>query len=167
VAGAVAAGRTLVVAGDGPERARLEDLAGATPGAGRVVFAGAVPDAELAAWYGHCRSFVFPGLEDFGITPLEATAAGRPVVAFRAGGALDTVREGLNGIFFDEQSAAAVAAALADPRLDRTWDADAMAKHASGFGRERYRREIVAAVGEAWREHAAGAAPAGTRSAAS
>jgi len=167
VRGAVAAGRTLVVAGDGPERRRLEELAGRTPGTGRVVFVGAVEGDEVPAWYGHCRSFVFPGLEDFGITPLEATAAGRPVVAYRAGGVLDTVREGLNGIFFTEQSAAAVAGALADPRLDAPWDAVAMAAHVAGFGRERYRREMSAAVADAWHDRTGGGQPAGTRSAVS
>ena len=158
VQGAVKAGRTLVVAGGGPERSRLERLAADATGAGRVHFLGRVDDEELPAWYGHCRSFVFPGLEDFGITPLEATAAGRPVVAYRAGGALDTVREGLNGIFVAEQSAAAVAEALADPRLDGPWDAAAMADHAATFSRERYRREMEEALTEAWRSHAGRAA---------
>jgi glycosyltransferase involved in cell wall biosynthesis len=112
-----------------------------------------VGDAELPALYGHCRAFVFPGLEDFGITPLEATAAGRPVVAYRAGGALDTVREGLNGIFFTEQNPDCLAEALQDPRLDGAWDAGAMAAHAEGFGRERYRRELRESLAEAWRQH--------------
>ncbi len=156
ISAAVRAGRTLVVAGKGPERARLERLAAESHGSGRVIFAGAVPDTELPALYGHCRAFVFPGLEDFGITPLEATAAGRPVVAYRAGGALDTVREDLNGVFFTEQSAAALAAALADPRLDGPWDAAAMASHAAAFSRERYRDELAAVLAAAWQEHAAG-----------
>jgi glycosyltransferase involved in cell wall biosynthesis len=160
VQGAVKAGRTLVVAGDGPERRRLEELARTTSGTGRAVFVGAVEGDEVPAWYGHCRSFVFPGLEDFGITPLEATAAGRPVVAFGEGGVLDTVREGLNGFFFAEQSVAAVAAALADPRLDGPWDAAAMAAHAAGFDRERYRQEMGAAVAAAWAEHGTGGVPA-------
>jgi glycosyltransferase involved in cell wall biosynthesis len=155
VAAAIAAGRTLVGAGDGPERSRLERLVGETRGPGRVLFAGAVDDAQLPAYYGHCRAFVFPGLEDFGITPLEATAAGRPVVAYRAGGVLDTVREDLNGVFFAEQTTAALAAALADPRLDGPWDRDAMRRHAEGFGRERFRRDLVAALTEAWVGHAA------------
>jgi len=148
-------GRTLVIAGDGPERARLEAAAAAAPGDGRVHFAGPVPDADLPRWYGHCRAFVFPGLEDFGITPLEATASGRPVVAYGRGGALDTVREGLNGLFFAEQTVDALAAALDDPRLDGPWDAPAMLAHARSFDRERYRRELAEVLGEAWRAHAA------------
>jgi glycosyltransferase involved in cell wall biosynthesis len=162
VTAAVTAGRTLVVAGDGPERGRLERLASEARGSGRVVFAGPVGDAELPAYYGHCRSFVFPGLEDFGITPLEATAAGRPVVAYGAGGALDTVRPGLNGIFCPEQTTAAFAAALADPALDGPWDEEAMVAHARTFSRDRYRAEMSTVLAAAWREHA-GAAAAATR----
>jgi glycosyltransferase involved in cell wall biosynthesis len=153
VTAAIRAGRTLVVAGKGPERGRLEQLASSASGPGRVIFAGAVSDAELPALYGHCRAFVFPGFEDFGITPLEATAAGRPVVAYGAGGVLDTVKEGLNGIFFAEQSTAALANALVDPRLDGAWDEAAMVDHAATFGRERYRTELVGALALAWEDH--------------
>ena len=155
VTAAIRAGRTLVVAGKGPERGRLELLAASTSGPGRVIFSGAVSDAELPALYGHCRAFVFPGFEDFGITPLEATAAGRPVVAFGAGGVLDTVEAGLNGIFFTEQSTAALADALVDPRLDDAWDEAAMVDHAAAFGRERYRTELVGALAHAWHGHTA------------
>lgn len=158
VLAAIQAGRLLVVAGEGPERSRLAALAARTRGPGRVVFAGAVADADLPAYFGHCRAFVFPGLEDFGITPLEATAAGRPVVAYEAGGVLDTVREGLNGVFFAEQSAAALAAALADPRLDADWDVGAMTRHAATFGRERFADELTAALAAAWSNHTRAAA---------
>ncbi len=155
VTGAIAAGRTLVVAGKGPELEHLRELATTTAGPGRVVFAGAVSDEELPALYGHCRAFVFPGLEDFGITPLEATAAGRPVVAYRAGGVLDTVREGLNGVFFAEQDTACLAEALNDPRLDGPWDESAMVAHAAAFRRDRFRSELVAALTDAWNDHSA------------
>jgi len=147
------AGRTLVIVGKGPERPRLETLARETTGPGRVIFAGAVSDADLPDYYAHCRSFVFPGLEDFGITPLEATAAGRPVLAYGEGGALDTVVKGLNGLFFSPQNAEALAEAMADPRLDGPWDGSAMQEHAAGFSRERYRREMDAELGAAWRKH--------------
>jgi len=142
--------------GQGPDEARLRRLAAETPGRGEIVFAGAVPTAELPALYAHCQAFIFPGLEDFGIAPLEATACGRPVVAYHAGGALDTVLEGLNGIFFNEQSVAALGAALADSRLDGDWDAAAMAQHASRFGRDRFRRQVAARLTEAWTRHRQG-----------
>jgi glycosyltransferase involved in cell wall biosynthesis len=151
VVAAIKAGRTLVVGGMGPEAERLRELAAATRGPGRVHVAGAVSDEDLPALYGHCRAFVFPGLEDFGITPLEATAAGRPVVAYRAGGVLDTVVEGLNGVFCEEQATAALADALADPRLAGPWDAAAMVDHAATFGRERFRENLSAALADAWR----------------
>jgi glycosyltransferase involved in cell wall biosynthesis len=156
VRAALQTGRHLVVVGGGPETARLKKLASELRGPGRVTFIADAPTADLPSFYAHCRSFVFPGLEDFGITPLEATACGRPVVAYRAGGALDTVQEGLNGIFFAEQSVPALSEALADPRLDRDWDTEAMAVHARGFSRDRFKREITDRLGEAWRQYRSG-----------
>ncbi len=153
VLGALKAGKTLVVVGKGPELERLKNLAATSLGQGRVHFAGAVSDADLPAYYAHCRSFVFPGLEDFGITPLEATASGRPVVAFGEGGVQDTVVEGLNGLFFRQQTADAVAAALADPSLDADWNTEAMIEHAAGFSRDRYRREMDTEIRQAWQRH--------------
>ncbi len=151
VRAAIVTGRHLVVVGRGPEAARLRRLASETDGPGRVSFAAAVATADLPAYYAHARCFVFPGLEDFGITPLESTACGRPVVAYRAGGALDTIVAGLNGIFFEEQSIAALGEALADERLDRSWDTAAMVRHAESFSRENFRAQVterlVAAIG--------------------
>lgn len=96
-------GLPLVIAGDGRDRARLETLARPN-----VRFLGRVSDAERLELMAHCKAFVFPGAEDFGITPLEANAAGRPVIAYGAGGALDTVVEGLNGTLFHEPTAEAL-----------------------------------------------------------
>jgi glycosyltransferase involved in cell wall biosynthesis len=149
-------GRHLVIVGQGPEEEALRRLARQAAGAGQVTFCGAVPTEELPSFYAHCRSFVFPGVEDFGITPLEATACGRPVLAYRAGGALDTVQEGLNGLFFAPQSGAALQAALADPRLDGDWDATAMAAYVQRFARDRFRRQIVERLAVAWRRHSRG-----------
>lgn len=91
-----ALGRPLVIVGDGRDRPALEAIAGPT-----VRFLGRVPDVELADLVGNCRAFVFPGEEDFGIAPIEAMAAGRPVIAYAAGGALDTIVDGRTGRFFD------------------------------------------------------------------
>lgn len=153
VLGAMEAGRTLVVVGRGPELERLKSLAARNGGKGTVHFAGAVSDADLPGYYAHCRSFVFPGLEDFGITPLEATASGRPVVAFGEGGVEDTVVEGLNGIFFSEQTVSAVAEALSNRVLDTAWDSEAMIQHAAGFSRQRYRSEMDDQIRQAWNTH--------------
>ncbi len=155
VLGAIKAGRKLVVVGKGPELERLIILAERSDDPELVHFAGAVSDADLPAYYAHCRCFVFPGLEDFGITPLEATASGRPVVAFGEGGVLDTVVEGLNGLFFQEQTIEALATALNDPVLDQSWDGDAMIEHATGFSRDRYRREMEKEIVQAWQRHQA------------
>jgi len=131
----------LKIFGDGRDRARLERLAG--PG---VEFLGWVDEAARRDLFARCRAFIFPGEEDFGITPLEAMAAGRPVVAYAAGGALETVVEGWTGRFFHEQSPAALAAAVARSRTD-AYDQDAIRRHAEGFGKEvfiRRMRELVA-----------------------
>lgn len=121
--------RRLVIVGDGPERGRLERLAPAN-----VQFVGRVPEAELARWYAGARLFVFPGEEDFGIVPLEAQAAGVPVVALGRGGALETVVDGVTGVFFGESTPEALAAATR--RLDLLGiDAETCRQHARQFDR--------------------------------
>ncbi len=90
-------GLPLKIVGDGRDRDGLETEAGQN-----VSFLGWVPDRELPALVSRCRAFIFPGREDFGLAPVEAQAAGRPVIAYRAGGALDTVIQDETGTFFDE-----------------------------------------------------------------
>ncbi len=102
-----ALGKRLVVAGDGPERRRLQRLAGPT-----VAFLGRISDGELRDHYRRCRALVFPTHEDFGLTPLEAQACGTPVIAYGGGGALETVVDGRTGLFFGEQTPESLAAAL-------------------------------------------------------
>jgi len=103
-------GLPLVVVGDGRDRAKLEAMAGPN-----VTFRGRLPHGrELLTLYRRCRAFIFPGLEDFGIAPVEAQATGRPVIAYAAGGALDTVQEGITGTFFHEQTPEALAAVVQD-----------------------------------------------------
>ncbi|MCD6290711.1 MAG: glycosyltransferase [Anaerolineae bacterium] len=97
-------GLPLWIVGDGRDRAALEKRAG-----DNVRFLGRVSDAELVSLLQGCRAFIFPGLEDFGIAPLEAMACGRPVIAYAGGGALDTVVEGKTGLFFREQTPEALA----------------------------------------------------------
>src|SRR2546425_12493927 len=106
VGAATRVGRRLVVVGTGPEEARLRAMAGPT-----VTFLGWRSDAEVAGLYARCRALLFPGVEDFGITPLEAAAAGRPTIALAAGGARATMaalrpsRPAPTGGLFSEQSA--------------------------------------------------------------
>ena len=100
-------GLPLWIAGSGRDRASLEAMAGP-----RVRFLGRVPDEDLGRLLARCRAFVFPGLEDFGIAPVQAMAAGRPVLAFAGGGALDYVVEGVTGTLFHEQTPASLADAV-------------------------------------------------------
>lgn len=100
-------GLPLVIAGDGRDRAALEALAGPT-----ITFLGRVPDDDLPDLFARCRAFVLPGREDFSIAPVQAQAAGRPVIAYRAGGVFDTVINGKTGVFFEEQTPEALAAAV-------------------------------------------------------
>lgn len=100
-------GKPLYIAGSGRDRDRLESLARSN-----IKFLGYVPDADLPDLLARARAFMFPGEEDFGIAPIQAMAAGRPVIAYAAGGALDTVIPGETGYLFAEQSVQAIVAAV-------------------------------------------------------
>jgi glycosyltransferase involved in cell wall biosynthesis len=126
----------LKVVGKGRQEAELRARAGPN-----IEFLGSQPDAELKRLYAGCRAFIFPGQEDFGITPLEAQASGRPVIAYGAGGALETVVEGVTGEFFPRQSAEALANVVA--RFDeRAYDPAAIRRHAESFDTEVFKRKI-------------------------
>lgn len=117
-------GRRLVVIGGGPDQARLEAMAGPS-----VVFLGRQPDQVVNRYAARCRALIFPGEEDFGMAPLEVNAAGRPVVAYGAGGATETVIEGLNGILFRNQTEDDLIDAL--ERLEeQSWNPYAIRRHA-------------------------------------
>ena len=134
-------GRPLVVAGDGPLRAKLARQAGPN-----VRFLGRVDDSELARLYARCRALIFPQEEDFGLVAVEAQASGRPVVALGRGGALDHVRPlhehgsaagfgAPTGVFFHEQTPEALEAAVATLEAAQdAFDADAIRAHAERFG---------------------------------
>lgn len=107
IAAANEAGARLVIVGDGSEAQRLRSLAGPT-----VTFLGRISDEALREEYRHARVLIFPQVEDFGIVAAEAQACGLPVAARRAGGALDIVREGVTGAFFDEPTPAALRRAV-------------------------------------------------------
>lgn len=98
-----ASGRKLVVIGEGEIKNELERRSGPN-----ITFLGRVPHAELKQHFASCKALIFPGEEDFGIIPVEAMASGRPVIAYGRGGALDTVKPGVSGALFYEQSAAAL-----------------------------------------------------------
>jgi glycosyltransferase involved in cell wall biosynthesis len=161
-------GRPLVVAGSGPEKGRLRKLAGPT-----VRFAGWVSDDEAAELLARCRALLMPQVEDFGITAVEAQAAGAPVVAFGAGGALETVvplpgdrgspgsTAEPTGVFFHRQAPEELAAAIvrAEAHSFRT---EALVANARRFSPERFRREMTAEVEgllASFRHGGGGAAP--------
>jgi glycosyltransferase involved in cell wall biosynthesis len=89
----------LKIVGEGNWRPELEKLAGPT-----ISFEGAVDDKKLETYYKNCKALVFPGVEDFGLTVVEAQGFGKPVIAFRGGGALETIKEGKTGYFFEKQT---------------------------------------------------------------
>jgi glycosyltransferase involved in cell wall biosynthesis len=105
--------RPLVIAGTGRDRERLEEMAGPT-----ITFLGYVPDDELSDLFARCRAFLFPGEEDFGIAPIQAMAAGRPVIAYAAGGAVETILPGC-GVLFTEQTVADIIEAVENFDTDR------------------------------------------------
>jgi glycosyltransferase involved in cell wall biosynthesis len=135
-------GRRLVVVGRGPELKRLREMAGPT-----VELRGWVSDEEVAGLYARCRAFLFPGLEDFGIAPVEVQAAGRPVIAYGRGGAAETVIDGVTGVHFHEQSVDALAEAIL--RFEASpLDPAACRRNAEGFSAARFRERIAATVDE-------------------
>ncbi len=131
-----AIGAKLVVTGDGRDRARLETLAAATPGAD-VRFLGRVDEDMLTQLLRTCDAFLFPGFEDFGIAPVRAMAHGKPVIAFARGGALDTVLDGETGVLFAEQTRESLIAALEKSRVV-TFLPFAIRRHAEQFGSDRF-----------------------------
>jgi glycosyltransferase involved in cell wall biosynthesis len=147
-------GRPLVVIGDGPDARRLERMAGAN-----VRFTGRVSDAEVARLLGSAKALVVTATEEFGIAAVEAQAAGRPVVALAEGGVTESVREGETGVFYDEATPAALAAAVAgfDPMAV---DPAACVANAQRFSRAAFAAEIRANVDAAL---AAGPSPRGDR----
>ena len=137
-------GRPLKIGGTGPEMERLRAKAGAN-----IEFLGWLPDEDLARHYAHCRAFVFPGLEDFGITPLEAMASGRPVVAYGRGGVLDSVlplgeAEEPTGVFFHEQTVDCLCEAIREcERHADEFNPEALRGHAATFDRPRFKRRLA------------------------
>lgn len=135
-------GLELVVVGHGPDRERIAALAAGAP----VHLLSGICDARLRWLYRNASVLVAASFEDFGLSPLEANAFGTPVVALRAGGYLDTVVEGRSGIFFDELTAADIAAAV-DHASRQQWDPQALVGRAAEFGTGRFVRRLREVLG--------------------
>jgi glycosyltransferase involved in cell wall biosynthesis len=142
----------LVVAGDGPGLARLRERAPAN-----VEFLGRVSDAQLEDLYTRCRALIYPQEEDFGIIPVEAQAAGRPVIAFGSGGASETViPHGASGgrpptgVWFSPQTPAALVEAVRRfEAVASEFDPAAIRAHSERFAVPRYHRELRAVIADA------------------
>ncbi len=120
-------GRSLKIVGTGTEFESLK--AGANS---NIEFLGRQTDEELLELYRRCRMLIFPGEEDFGIVPLEAQACGRPVVAYGRGGALETIKANVSGIFFDQQTPESLNAAIS-ACAKQDWDPHLIRSHAEMF----------------------------------
>jgi glycosyltransferase involved in cell wall biosynthesis len=135
-------GARLVIVGDGPERQRLGSLGGP-----EVTFLRGLSDEELRWCYANCTALLTASYEDFGLTPLEVAAFGKPTAAPRLGGFLDTIVDGRTGVFFDRPDTALIADAMR--RLaEIAWDADALVEHAASFGEQRFAARLREVVSE-------------------
>ena len=146
IAACVASGRKLVVAGAGAtkkETQRWEKT-------GLVTCKGRVSDEELCSLFSGARALIFPGIEDMGLVPIEANAAGCPVIAFRKGGVLDTVKEGVTGLFFDEQTQASLLQALDqfESQEDKFRERAPFSAHVAQFSREAFKERILRIIAE-------------------
>lgn len=137
-------GVTLKIGGKGRDLERLRALAGPT-----VEFLGYVPDERLPQLMARCKAFLFPGLEDFGITPVQAQAAGRPVIAFGGGGALDTVIPGKTGELFSEMTVDSLTQLMANFDASRYHPAEIRA-HALRFDKAVFQQQLGDYVRRAW-----------------
>ena len=142
VAACRALGRPLIVAGDGPDRGRLEALAGDA-----ATFVGSRSTAEIRDLYRGARAVLLPGEEDFGIVPVEAQACGAPVVALGRGGALETVLDGRTGVFAEDASVDAFARAIAHSE-QIAWDTAALRASAERFSRAAFASGFTAIVND-------------------
>ena len=133
----------LTVVGDGPETPRLKAMAGPT-----VKFVGRPSDKDMVNHISKAEAFVFPNEEDFGIVAVEAQAAGTPVIAYRAGGSLDTVAEGTTGEFFDEQTVECLAEKLKNFNY-KLYNRQAILKNAEKFSNEVFTKQVKQAIVDA------------------
>lgn len=129
-------GVKLKIIGDGPDKEKLKSMAGPN-----VEFLGRASDDVMKECYAKCRAFLFPGEEDFGITPLESMASGRPVIAYGKGGALETVVHGKTGLFFKEQTVESLIEAMQKFET-MTFDKAELRRHAEEFDDEVFKRKI-------------------------
>lgn len=135
-------GLSLKIVGGGPQEKYLREIAGPN-----TEFLGLVSDEKLKEYYAHCRALIFPQEEDFGIVAGEAMASGRPVIAFRAGGALEMIEDGRSGVFFEKQRVGDLIGAV--KKFEKIkFDSQQIAQRVADLGEERFREKIKTFVEE-------------------
>lgn len=137
-------GVRLVVVGEGPERSRLDALVANEP---RITLTGRIADDQLRWLYRNSAGLVAASFEDYGLSPLEAASFGRPTIALHAGGYLDTVVEGVTGIFFDVPDSDSIASAI-ESALNLPWHEDMLLRQAEAFGTARFVERLRRVVDE-------------------
>ncbi len=127
----------LYIVGEGKEFARLKEMAGPN-----ITFLGFVSETELGELYAGAKAFLFPQCEDFGIAPLEAMAHGTPVIAYKKGGAVETVKDGVNGMFFEDQTVESVVGTVREFEKKHHFDPEKVRASVEKFSKERFQREL-------------------------
>ncbi len=146
-------GKPLWIVGDGPERRRLQAMSGSS-----IRFLGALPREGVRDAMRGCQALIFPGKEDFGITPVEVQATGRPVIAYGGGGVLESVIDGVTGVLFGEQTAEALCEAVGRA-AHLSFDQDVIRNHAAQFDREVFCRKITDLVRDKYHLNKPGESP--------
>ncbi|HEY9825920.1 MAG TPA: glycosyltransferase family 4 protein [Stenomitos sp.] len=142
-------GKPLVVIGYGEELESLKALAGTN-----IKFLGRQPFDVMCDYYSRCRALIFPGEEDFGIVPVEAMASGRPVIAYGKGGALETVVDGVTGLFFEEQTATSLINAIERfEKVEGQFIPEKIASHAQTFSRDEFFKKMSTFIEEKFQKH--------------
>ena len=130
-------GKRLIILGTGPQEKELKNIAGPT-----IEFTGRLSDEESRGYYQRCKAFLFPGYEDFGITPVEAQACGRPVIAYGKGGALDSVISEKTGVFFPEQTVESMISGI-EKFKKINFNATEIRKHAESYSNKEFIRKMT------------------------
>jgi len=140
-------GLPLKVIGIGHDKAMLQKMA-----KNNVEFLGYLSDEDMKKYYSEAKAFIFPAEEDFGIVPVEAMASGRPVIAYRKGGAAETVVEGVTGTFFDEHTPQCLIDTVKNFDAN-VYDSVKIREHSTKFSKDRFKKEFVGVIEKIIREH--------------